>query len=220
MIGFSLFLNFTEKQPDGDVTSAIRNSLSSSLNNGTHNGLNSLSGDTASLQNQLAASSKLALMSPVDYEEVNNFNNSVQDVLKSKYIVLKPQPTSTTSSSSSTTTASNASATITSNCTSINGKSLINGLTTDKINNGIGNFFFSSHSEKFPSVLVIFYLLIWSERICVCVSSFFSHLFMHLFCVVRFDLISWILVFCHRKGKRIQNPMCDCFDNSLCSSKT
>lgn len=138
---------FLEKQQDSDVSSAIRNSLSASLNNGTHNGLNSLSGESTSLQSQLAASSKLALISPVDYEEVNNFNNnSVQD-LKSKYIVLKPQ----TSSQSSTTTGSNASATITSNCSNINGKNLVNGLTTDKINNGTGNNFIlnTQHSVYF-----------------------------------------------------------------------
>lgn len=124
----SIHPNFIEKQPDGDVSSAIRNSLSASLNNGTHNGLSSLSGDSNSLQNQLVASSKLALLPPIDYEEVNNFNNPVQD-LKSKYIVLKPQPS----------LGLNASATITSNNSNTNGKSLVNGSLTDKSNNGTGN---------------------------------------------------------------------------------
>lgn len=118
-----------DKQTDGDVSSAIRNTLSASLNNGTHNGLNSLSGDSSSLQNQLVASSKLALISPVDYEEVNSFNNSVQDI-KSKYIVLKPQSSS----------ALNASSTITSNCSNTNGKTLVNGSVTDKSSNGTGKF--------------------------------------------------------------------------------
>lgn len=123
----SISIKFVDKQTDGDVSSALRNTLSASLNNGTHHGLNSLSGDSASLQNQLVASSKLALISPVDYEEVNSFNNSVQD-LKSKYIVLKPQSSS----------ASNALSTITSNSTNTNGKSLVNGTITDKSSNGTG----------------------------------------------------------------------------------
>lgn len=123
--------NFIEKQPDGDVSSAIRNTLSASLNNGTHNGLNSLSGDANSLQNQMVASSKLALISPIDYEEVNNFKNSVQDI-KSKYIVLKPQSSS----------GSNASATITSNSSNTNGKALTNGSLADKSNNGTGKSHF------------------------------------------------------------------------------
>lgn len=142
--------SIADKRTDGDVSSAIRNTLSASLNNGTHNGLNSLSGDSASLQNQLVASSKLALISPVDYEEVNSFNNSVQD-LKSKYIVLKPQSSS----------GSNASSTITSNSSSVNGKSLVNGSATDKTGNGTGNIviylfnFFSLISHYFIYMLRI-----------------------------------------------------------------
>ncbi|XP_031620724.1 ubiquitin carboxyl-terminal hydrolase 36 [Contarinia nasturtii] len=123
----SLVCYMKDKQTDGDVSSAIRNTLSASLNNGTHNGLNSLSGDPNSLQNQLVASSKLALISPVDYEEVNNFNNPVQD-LKSKYIVLKPQSSSSGSNASSTITSNGSSAT--------NGKILVNGSATDKSSNG------------------------------------------------------------------------------------
>lgn len=153
-------LNFIEKQADGDVSSAIRNSLSASLNNGTHNGLNSLSGESTSLQSQLAASSKLALISPVDYEEVNHFTNSVQD-LKSKYIVLKPQ------------TSSNASATITSNSTNTNGKALVNGSTTDKTSNGTGNLHSDNHQR-------------WFSILFINSTEFFFSCFTssHLFCVV------------------------------------
>lgn len=163
--------DYAEKQPDGDVTSAIRSSLSASLNNGTHNGLNSISNDSANLQNQLAATSKLALMSPVDYEEVNSFNNSVQDI-KSKYIVLKPQTSSSTATSAAaaatTTTAStfgcNPSATITSGCANTNGKILVNGTSTDKSNNGTGNF---DPPNKYDSFLFFsFFLVSW----CCCCS--------------------------------------------------
>lgn len=151
---------FTEKQPDGDVSSAIRNSLSASLNSGTHNGLNSLSADSANLQNQLVASSKLALITPVDYEEVHNFSNSVQD-LKSKYIVLKPQPSPSSS----------ASATITSNSSSGNGKTLVNGCT-EKSHNGTGNsiyFFIFLKSHHFVYIYCMHkFCRVRSSLCCIC----------------------------------------------------
>lgn len=113
-----------------DATSSIRNSLSAALNNGTHNGLNSISNDSNSIQNQLVSSAKRALLSQIDYEEVNNSNSSVQDTIKSKYIVLMPTSTSTTSTVSSTITSTNN-----------NGKQMMNGSgsATDKSTNGTGN---------------------------------------------------------------------------------
>lgn len=184
---FEIFLNFIEKQADGDVSSAIRNSLSASLNNGTHNGLNSLSGESTSLQSQLAASSKLALISPVDYEEVNHFTNSVQD-LKSKYIVLKPQ------------TSSNASATITSNSTNTNGKALVNGSTTDKTSNGTGNLHSDNHQRWF-SILFInsteFFFVLHIIASVLCCALIRSH---------ALSSFSAIL-------KKIE--VCDCFDNFI-----
>lgn len=182
--------NDAEKQPDGDVSSAIRNSLSASLNNGAHNGLGSISSDSANLQNQLAATSKLALMSPVDYEEVKSFNNSVQD-LKSKYIVLKPQTSSSAVSATTTTAAGtlgcNASATVTSNNSNANGKILANGAATDRPNNGTG---MSAHGH------ICLCRLVWEmafgigrvARCCfVCAVVFARIAFLqrlHLFCVV------------------------------------
>lgn len=114
-----------------DVSSAIRNSLSVTLNNGTqHNGLGSVSPDSNGIQDQMAAAAKRALLTDIDYEEVNNFSYSVQDTLKSKYIVLKPS----TSSSMTTLVTSN-------NLLHNNGKTIVNGMTTnDKPNNGIGKF--------------------------------------------------------------------------------
>lgn len=111
-------------------------------------------------------------MSPVDYEEVNNFNNSVQDI-KSKYIVLKPQTSSSTATSASatTTTAStfgcNAPATITSSSANTNGKILVNGTSTDKSNNGTGNFD--------PSLPIELWLLCGALVVVVLSSSFWFH---------------------------------------------
>lgn len=68
-----------------DVSSTIRNTLSVELNNSA----NSSNTDT-SIQKQFVASAKRALLNKIDYEEVNNFNHVVNDMLKTKYIVLKP----------------------------------------------------------------------------------------------------------------------------------
>lgn len=116
-----------------DLSSAIRSSLSAGLNNGTHNGLNSLTADSNGIQDQLMASAKRAFLSKIEYEEVINLNNSVQDTLKSKYIVLKP-PTSTITNAPST-------ATLTTSSNSV--KILINGSVLDKSNNGTGKLFTS-----------------------------------------------------------------------------
>lgn len=110
-------------------------------------------------------------MSPVDYEEVNSFNNSVQD-LKSKYIVLKPQTSSssaaaTTAATATTTTANtfgcNASATITSSSTNTNGKILVNGTSADKSNNLTGNFDPNNYdfcAEHFVVVVVVAFFMV------------------------------------------------------------
>lgn len=119
-------------ESQSDVSSAIRNSLSAGLNgNGTHNGLNSPSSEQ-NIQHQFVASAKRALLNHIDYEEVSDFNNSVQDTLKSKYIVLKP-PTTTSPTSTATSTS-----TVTSLNSNNSGKSIVNGVAADK-SNGTGN---------------------------------------------------------------------------------
>lgn len=138
-------------ESQSDVSSAIRNSLSAGLNgNGTHNGLNSPSSDQ-NIQHQFVASAKRALLNHIDYEEVSDFNNSVHDTLKSKYIVLKP-PTSSSTSTSPTSTATSTS-TVTSLNSNNNGKSMVNGASTDKSNvTGTFNAFqFLSYSS--PSAI-------------------------------------------------------------------
>lgn len=140
-------------ESQSDISSAIRNSLSNGLNtNGNHNGMHasaasSSSATDTSLQNQFVASAKRALLNRIEYEEVNDFNNTVHDTLKSKYIVLKPSASSSQSSTTTTTTtmmtttsvAATSTATSTSTITSHNtnnnhAKSMVNGVATDKAN--------------------------------------------------------------------------------------
>lgn len=75
-----------------DVSSAIRNTLSVELNNSAN-----LHQNDTNVQKQFVATAKRALLSKIEYEEVNNFNHVVHDMLKTKYIVLRPSTSTTTS---------------------------------------------------------------------------------------------------------------------------
>lgn len=63
------------------LNAAIRNSIGTST-----------TCEEKKLENQLGASAKRILLNKIEYEEVKNYNISVLDNLKSKYIVLKPSP--------------------------------------------------------------------------------------------------------------------------------
>lgn len=54
-----------------------------------------------SIENKLYASSENILNSKIEYEEVNNYSNSILDELKSKYLVLRSLPLSKHSSCNS-----------------------------------------------------------------------------------------------------------------------
>lgn len=183
-----------------DLSSAIRSSLSTGLNNGTHNGLNSMSSDSNSIQNQLVASAKRALLSKIEYEEVNNYNNSVQDTIKSKYIVLKP-PTSTSSTPS---------ATVTSSASSNNVKSMVNGSGMDKSNNSTGNcsfvFFFSydlyfififcSYRVSQSSCINVYvYIVVHCRTLLFCHSSYIYILCVHIYCIYIYYCSSFLFIF-------------------------
>lgn len=90
-----------------NISSAIRNSLSlnngtSSLPSSTHNGLSQITTlDSNGIHDQMAAAAKRALLNDIDYEEAENYSNSVQDTLKSKYIVLKPSTSTSTMTNTS-----------------------------------------------------------------------------------------------------------------------
>lgn len=124
-----------------NVSSAIRNSLSlngtTSSSSSTHNGLSQLTAfDPNGIHDQMAAAAKRALLNDIDYEEADNYNNSVQDTLKSKYIVLKPS-TSTTSTTSTMTNTSVINNTLPLNNSMNNGKTI--GISpNDKPTNGTG----------------------------------------------------------------------------------
>lgn len=68
---------------DSTITTALRNNLSSNLSNSLNSNNNDLD-----LHNKLAASAKHVLMNKIEFEEVNNYKSSF-DQIKSKYIVLK-----------------------------------------------------------------------------------------------------------------------------------
>lgn len=68
---------------DSTITTALRNNLSSSLSNSL-----SSNNNDSDLHNKLAASAKHVLMNKIEFEEVNNYKSSF-DQIKSKYIVLK-----------------------------------------------------------------------------------------------------------------------------------
>ncbi|XP_055911165.1 ubiquitin carboxyl-terminal hydrolase 36 [Eupeodes corollae] len=81
-----------ESSTAANVNAALRDSLANSSYGASSGGANSHHHDE-SLQNKLVASAKRVLLTKIEYEEVNNYNHSVLDTLKSKYIVLKPSPT-------------------------------------------------------------------------------------------------------------------------------
>lgn len=122
-----------------DVSSAIRSSLSAALNNGlSHNGHSPISSDSNCFQDHMISATKRALITDIDYEEVNNFSYSVQDSLKSKYIVLKPSNSPIMQTVNNTT------------INSINnGKLNVNGSTSnDKQTNGTGKFYQRANKLK------------------------------------------------------------------------
>ncbi|XP_055841632.1 ubiquitin carboxyl-terminal hydrolase 36 [Episyrphus balteatus] len=88
-----------ESSTAANVNAALRDSLANSSYGSSSGGGNSHHDE--SLQNKLVASAKRVLLTKIEYEEVNNYNQSVLDTLKSKYIVLKPSPTPQQLSSSS-----------------------------------------------------------------------------------------------------------------------
>lgn len=67
---------------DSTITTALRTNLSSNLSNSLN------SNNDLDLHNKLAASAKHVLINKIEFEEVNNYKSSF-DQIKSKYIVLK-----------------------------------------------------------------------------------------------------------------------------------
>lgn len=55
--------------------------------------------DQNGIHDQMAAAAKRALLNDIDYEEAENYSYSVQDTLKSKYIVLRPSTSTMTNTS-------------------------------------------------------------------------------------------------------------------------
>lgn len=114
-----------------DTSSAIRNSLSTAFNNGTHHGMDGMPNDPTDLQSQLTSTAKLALLTDIDYEETKSPKSASQDNVKAKYTTLVPTSTSTTST---------VPAAIASSPCNGNGKlGMYGSSTTDKSTNGTGN---------------------------------------------------------------------------------
>lgn len=77
------------------TANAVNAALRESLGGGNFGADDSKKLDAAndgedSLQSKLVASAKRVLLTKIEYEEVNNYSQSVLDSLKSKYIVIKP----------------------------------------------------------------------------------------------------------------------------------
>lgn len=99
------------------ASAALRESLANScggVDKGNSSGTN---GDN--LQSKLMANAKRVLLTKIEYEEVNNYGQTVLDALKTKYIILKPNVNN--GASSSATVSSSASCSTTPKQISVNG---------------------------------------------------------------------------------------------------
>lgn len=117
-------------ESQSDISSAIRNSLQATIINVPHTDIQSPTSDSESepetdVQNQLLATAKCALTTKVDYEEISNHTNSVQENLKTKYVILKSTAAVTPTTNTSTET-------LASTATNGNGMSIANGIELDK----------------------------------------------------------------------------------------
>ncbi|XP_037718733.1 ubiquitin carboxyl-terminal hydrolase 36 isoform X2 [Drosophila subpulchrella] len=72
------------------VNAALRESLGGNSAGSSADQAKAGEDSSGNLQNHLVANAKRILMAKIEYEEVPNYNESVLDNLKSKYIVIKP----------------------------------------------------------------------------------------------------------------------------------
>ncbi|XP_050741901.1 ubiquitin carboxyl-terminal hydrolase 36 isoform X2 [Drosophila biarmipes] len=72
------------------VNAALRESLGGNSSGSPADQAKAGEDSAGNLQNHLVANAKRILMAKIEYEEVPNYNESVLDNLKSKYIVIKP----------------------------------------------------------------------------------------------------------------------------------
>ncbi|XP_070854200.1 ubiquitin carboxyl-terminal hydrolase 36-like [Drosophila suzukii] len=72
------------------VNAALRESLGGNSSGSSADQAKAGEDSSGNLQNHLVANAKRILMAKIEYEEVPNYNESVLDNLKSKYIVIKP----------------------------------------------------------------------------------------------------------------------------------
>lgn len=104
------------------ASNALRESLANSC--GVDKGSNSMGtigllDASDNLQSKFMASAKRVLLTKIEYEEVNNYGQTVLDTLKTKYIILKPNVNN--GASTATVSSASSSSTTTSKQNSVNG---------------------------------------------------------------------------------------------------